>query len=195
MVHRAQLEVVDAFGFGVAVEHDLLFAGHFAIRAGGAAHIDRILPAFAVTAVVEPVAITLGRGGIVFLDAPAHLGVQALLQRGGGGHYVGVIRVLCFQMGADIGLQHRRITHHLLPVIVAHPGVFIHSRAAQLFDGERALLGVGSGQFKGARQKVRRGGLGCIHIGSGLRFRRVRRILAGGKDHGGAGEWRDQSDK
>ena len=141
VLDRAQIEILDSVRFGVAIQDDHFLASHLAVLAGRTPGEDRILAAFAIAQIIIPVAIAGGGRFIVFLDAAAHLAVQALFQAGERRHHLVVIGVFRFQVRADVRVQHAGIAHHFLPVVIAQPGEFVGAGAAQLLDLDRALLG------------------------------------------------------
>ena len=120
-------EIGVALGHGVDVEQHLLRAA-----AAGLAGVDGVLGAGGVAAEVFPRAVRHGDGGVVFLQAAAHLSHDCCLQGFDGGEHGFGVGVLGEQVVADVGAQDGRVAEHALPVGVLHPGVFVDADAAEL---------------------------------------------------------------
>ena len=116
----AEMEIGLAVRFLVAVQQD----GLGPIGQGLAA-IERMLAALPVAGEIGEGAIRGGNGGVIPLDAPAHLGDEGRLGLTHGseiGLREGVFRL---QIGTDVGVQHRRIAHDGAPVFGAQPGIVL----------------------------------------------------------------------
>ena len=118
---RADLPIAPALGLLVAVEQDLLAAAPAPLPAQA-----RILAAGDVAGEIFEGAVGSRHRAVVFLDARPHLGVERLLQRRRVGQGALGIGVLGLEVGADLRIERRGVAHHLLPVVGAQPGVFIH---------------------------------------------------------------------
>jgi hypothetical protein len=116
-VEGAEGEELRLAGHDVLVEHHDLAVPVPVL--GPAAAVDRVLPALLGAGVVPPRALAGRHGEVGFLDARADLGEQLLLERLGGGHHLGRVGVLGFEVGDRVGV-----------VPVAQPGVLVHDRLA-----------------------------------------------------------------
>lgn len=120
MPRAAEPEIVVLGGKLVAVENDLALAA----MARHAAELF-VLAALAEFSEIGVSPVRRRYAGIIFLDPPAHLRDQLLLQgRGVTEHALGV-GVLRFEIGADIRIEHRRVAKHFLPVWILEPGVVV----------------------------------------------------------------------
>jgi hypothetical protein len=126
----AELPVGLASGFRVAVKQD-----RFGASAARAPAQARVLAAGDVAHEVLEGAVGGRNGAVVLLDARLHLGKQRLLQLLRVGQCRFRVGVLGVQVGADLGVQHRRVAHHLLPVVGSQPGVLVDKFDAVL-DGK-----------------------------------------------------------
>ena len=121
----AELEEGRALGEFVAVEDDLQVAA-VARRAAD----QLVLAALPVLPQVGERSVGLRHALVVLLDAPTHLADQGLLQslrrfeQGLG------MTVLGLEVLPDVGIEHRRIAQHLLPVGVLQPGIVVEQRDA-----------------------------------------------------------------
>ena len=130
----AEVEVGRPFGQLIAVEQDpdvVPVAPPIAWRAAD----QPVLAALAIFPEIGERAVGLGHARIVFLDAPAHLGDQRLLQRLGRPENRLGVTVLRLQVRPDVGIEPRRVAQDLLPVCVLQPGIVVGERDAV----ERAL--------------------------------------------------------
>ena len=100
MVDAAETEVGLAFGFRVAVEHDLVGAA-----VARRAEVTRLLAAQPEGRAIGIGAILHRHGGIVLLDAPLHLGEQLAPQLGRVGHQRRLVGILGLEMGADRAVE------------------------------------------------------------------------------------------
>ena len=135
-----------AFGFFVAIEHDRLQVR----RPRGAAN-KRVLAAVTVAREIGEGAVGLGNGGIVFLDAPAHLRDEAGLKLFRSGEGCLRIGILLLEAGADLGIENRRILENLPPVLRLQPCVIILDPDAMNIED----IGFG-GSRGGSRQQMKR---------------------------------------
>ena len=132
MPRAAELEIVVVCGQRVAVEHDLDVA---AVTRRAAEHF--MLPALAEFPQIGKRAVRRGHAGIVFLDPPAHLRDQLLLQgRGMAEQALGVV-VFGFQIFPDIRIEDRGIAQHFLPSGVLQPRVIVGHGDAVRGEGMR----------------------------------------------------------
>jgi len=145
MAGIAELEERLAFGERVAVEQH----GAGSLVSGGAAADQRMLAAFPEPGVIGKRPVGRRDGGIVLLDAPAHLGDEAALERLVRGEPRLRRGILAVEKGADGGIEHARVAHALAPVLGAQPRIGIdeglamegpHQRRRCGRSGERRLL-------------------------------------------------------
>src|SRR4029079_9529493 len=80
---------------------------------------------------------------VVLFDPGFHLGEESGLQLLDVGHLVLRIGILGLEMGADRGIENGRVTHHLLPVRGAQPGVIVLADDAMMSVGEGTARGAG----------------------------------------------------
>src|SRR6202000_1251498 len=113
MPRAAELEIFLVGPGFVAVED---YLGLAAVARHAAEHF--MLAALAEFAEIGIRAIRRGYAGIVFLDPPAHLLDQRLLQRFGVAEQAVGIGVLFLQIFANVLVEDRRVAQHLLPVRV-----------------------------------------------------------------------------
>ncbi len=132
-------EVGVRLGERVAVDQHLLLAA----RPRHAAE-QRMLTARHVARVIGKPTVRRGHRGVVFLDAPLHLGEQALLQRVGVGHHRRGMGVFLFEMGPDCGIEQRGIAHHRLPVRGPQPSVVVNPPDAVVQRHGRDAAGKGT---------------------------------------------------
>ena len=178
-VDAAEGEIVLAFPHRVAVEQDRLGGvGIEGIRSR-AARDDRVFAALAVARVIGVWPVNLGHGAVVFLDAAAHFLEQFVAQRGCRvfEHGLGV-GILGFEISADVGAQHGRVAHHLLPVVILHPLIGVVAGAVRLRDliidsGRDRRLGRGCGNGRG------RGRVGECLVSHGASGQKGSRCCAG----------------
>src|SRR5688572_17779466 len=109
-----------ALGLLVAVEHDGL-----GTTLAGLAADKGVLSAFAIAGEIGEGAIRLGNGGIILLDAAAHLRHQAGLELLRSGESCGCISILLLQAGPDLRIENRRILENFLPVLCLQPSIII----------------------------------------------------------------------
>src|SRR6202022_4139309 len=97
-----------------------------------------VLPTLAKPAEIGVNTIRRGDAGIVFLDPPAHLLHQRLLQACGVAKQALGVVVFSFEIFPDVGVQDRGIAQPLLPVRIPDPCIVVGHRYAVGGEGMRA---------------------------------------------------------
>src|SRR5216683_7050434 len=120
MPRVAEIEIFRRLGQGIAVKDDLGLAA-VARRAAD----QLVLATLAIPPEVSERPVRLRHARIVFLDAPAHLGDQRLLQRLRRRENRLGMAVLRLQVRPYAGIEQRRVAQHLLPVVVLQPGIVV----------------------------------------------------------------------
>ena len=146
MIRSAEIEEGLAFGLLVAVEHDGLRSAVPGLPAD-----ERVLAALTVAGEIGEGPVGLGNGGIVLLDAPAHLRDEAGLKLFRSGEGCFRIGILLLEAGADLGIENRRILENLPPVLRLQPCVIILDPDAMNIED----IGFG-GSRGGSRQQMKR---------------------------------------
>ncbi len=120
MPAAAEPEIVVCLGELIAVEHDMALA---AVPRHAAEQL--VLSALAEFAEIGKRTVRRGHAGIVFLDPPAHLLDQCLLQESRVAEQAVGIGVLRFKILPDVGIKDLGVAQHLLPVLVLQPGIVV----------------------------------------------------------------------
>ena len=135
VAHGADAEERLALALPVAVEEDGLIAA-----VARHANEDRVFAAFAKAHSVGIRPIVGWHAAVVFLDAAAHFPEELLAQIFQVAGCRLVVRVLGDEVPTNVFVQHLGIAQHLLPVVVAHPGVIVDSRLPVLLDFDRQFF-------------------------------------------------------
>ena len=130
----AEAEIGQAGRQRVAVDDDPLVAA-----VAPAPHHHRMLRAVLVACCVRPCAIRRRNRRVVLLDPAPHLLEQRQPQAFDVGHRRRRVVVLRFEIGADFRGQHRRLAHHLAPVVGAQPRIVVGPRNAVTHVRHRPL--------------------------------------------------------
>jgi hypothetical protein len=135
MRDAADVEIGQPLRKAVAVQQYLAFAAGTRLPAE-----ERMLAAGDIGAEIGPLAVGRGNGGVILLHPALHLQKQLVLKRRGLFHRRCRIVVLGFEIGANIGGERLRLTHHLLPVFGAQPGIVIGALLLVMGGGLRPTL-------------------------------------------------------
>jgi hypothetical protein len=120
VVRIVQVVEGEPFAFRIPVEQDLLLASVARLPAD-----QRMLPARAVPPVIGEWPVRLRHGGIILLDATAHLAHQLLTDSGCPLERRIRIGILAIEVLADRGGERTGVLEDLLPVRGFEPGEFV----------------------------------------------------------------------
>ena len=120
VVEATEIPIALPLGHDVAVEED-----RFQATIARLAAEQGILSAGDEARVVGIGAVGRRDRAVVLLEPALHLGEQLALQQVGVGKLRIAVGVLGIEVAADLGCELLGVAHHLLPVVVAQPGVII----------------------------------------------------------------------